>query len=136
MPTCTIHTNVETQQSCQYCGRSYCENCLLTLGGRVLCSQCKMHMIRGLQTTAVTFRLPNEALVYSLVGLICCVSVLFEPIALVKASGALRAIRENPALPGHEKAVTAMVIAIVRLAFDAILAVIFIVAFVSAISSR
>lgn len=113
MATCTNHPAVEASQFCVGCGRPFCNDCLVDLQGAKYCAACKNTRVRDLQRVEA-YKLPGEALTYSIVGLFCC-GIILEPIALSKALQALKEIDGNPSLPGKEKAVAAKWISIVGL---------------------
>lgn len=59
------------------------------------------------------------ALIYALVGLLCC-GIILEPIAIIKAIRAGNMIAENPRLTGSGMAIAALTIAILGLVLWAI----------------
>jgi hypothetical protein len=82
-------------------------------GGAFYCGVCKNDVVRNVQRVE-GYKLPGEALTYSIVGLFCC-GIILEPMAIIKARQAMKEIEANPALPGREKAVAAFWIGIVGL---------------------
>ncbi len=111
MATCVNHPSVTATKKCQGCGGDFCENCVVTLAGQVLCANCKTGQVRGLQQAQIAYKLPGEALKYAIVG-IFCFGFILAPVAIYKAAKALRQTSDNPTLPGRGKAVAAMVVGI------------------------
>jgi len=111
MAVCVNHPDLIATQNCAQCARPFCDNCLVELEGARYCGTCKNNRVRDLQRVE-SYKLPGEALTYSIVGLFCF-GIILEPMALIKSNQALKEIAANPSLPGREKAVAARWIAIV-----------------------
>lgn len=105
---CPNHPDVEGTVLCAGCRRMFCPNCVVTLGGFTYCGVCKNRAVRDAQTV-IEYKLPGEALKYSIVGIFCC-GIILGPVGIVKGMQALGEIKANPQLPGKGKATAAVVI--------------------------
>ena len=112
MEPCVNHPDVMETQPCADCKKSFCKDCLVELQGAQYCGSCKLKFVRTLQKKTAGFKLPREALTYSIVGIICFGFIL-EPIAFFKALKALRLIKNDPKLPGRGTAIAALIISII-----------------------
>jgi hypothetical protein len=117
LPACVNHPAIETERACAACRQPFCPDCLVEMSGQPLCGACKNLSVRDLQRRAVVGDKPaHDAFMYSLLG-ICILGPIIQPIALYKGIKALEQYRENPSLPNRWKAVTAIVISSVMIAF-------------------
>lgn len=108
---CPNHPGVEATHQCAGCRRVFCVNCVVEMGGFIYCGTCKNRAVRDAQTL-IEYKLPGEALTYSIVGFFCCGFIL-GPIGIIKGMRALGEIKANPQLPGHGKAIAAVTIGII-----------------------
>jgi hypothetical protein len=108
--SCLNHPEVPTERRCGQCGQPFCEDCLVDIQGRPICSTCKALVLRDMQRRGGTRnKLAHDAFMYSLVGMVIC-GVVLEPMALLKGIQALQQFKQDPSLPDRWKAVTAVVI--------------------------
>jgi hypothetical protein len=127
MAFCKNHPQVPAAGRCAGCAEEFCSNCLVDIQGQKYCGACKVMVLQGKTPTAVinyqeaTGNLPNklakEALIYSLVGIVCC-GIILEPFAIYKAIQAKKAIQEDPNLGGSGMATAALVIGIIGLVLN------------------
>jgi hypothetical protein len=114
---CKNHPDVQATDRCTGCAETFCPNCLVNIGGQKYCGSCKVLAVSGrplAEEATVPSELANEALKYSLLGIICFGLVL-EPMAIYKALKAKKEIAANPRLTGEGKANAALIIGIVVL---------------------
>lgn len=115
---CKNHPDVAAVNRCAACAEAFCPNCLVEIQGQPYCASCKVLGVQGQPAAFVQPSIPckeaNEALTYSLIGIIC-LGIILEPIAIIKALRAKRLIAENPQLSGAGKANAALIIGIVSL---------------------
>lgn len=60
---CTNHPDLEASRRCTRCLRPFCEHCLVLLGGRMFCADCKVEHLRDAESG-----LPTGALHYASLG--------------------------------------------------------------------
>jgi hypothetical protein len=94
----------------------FCEDCLVELRGRRVCAGCKPAALREIRRrTGAPDRQANEALTFSLIGLVPCLVPFLGPVGLLKGIAALRAHAANPNLESRGKAIAAIAVAAVAL---------------------
>lgn len=107
--TCSFHRDRGGSGRCQVCARPYCEDCLVSIRGRRVCAVCKPAALRDLRRrNGPLDRDADEALAFSLIGIVPFLVPVVAPIALWKGLVVLRAYHRNPLLPNRWKAVTAV----------------------------
>jgi len=115
---CKNHPEVEAVERCAGCAEPFCGDCLVEMHGQKYCGSCKVMALKGqpvvVEEATVPCKEANEALIYALVGLICC-GIILEPIALSKAAKAKKMIEMNPRLQGSGKVTAAYIIASIGL---------------------
>jgi hypothetical protein len=115
---CKNHPEAEAVERCAGCAEPFCSDCLVEMHGQKYCGSCKVMALRGqpvvVEEATVPCKEANEALIYALVGLVCC-GIILEPIALSKASKAKKMIEMNPRLQGSGKVTAAYIIACIGL---------------------
>jgi hypothetical protein len=123
---CKNHPTIQASYTCSACGQPFCDECLVDIGGRKYCSNCKMSAVQTMQghpnwqpptipeEATIPCKEANEALIYSIVGLFCC-GIIIEPLAIYKAQQARKMLELNPRLEGSGKATAALVISIIGL---------------------
>ncbi len=126
MAFCTNHATAEGTIACAACRLPFCSDCTIEFRGTPHCGPCKNRAVRQALIKA-QFKLPREALLYSLVGLIPCFSLFLQPVAIYKAAKALSQIGKDPTLPGKGMAISAMIIAIAFLALFLLMAALWII---------
>ncbi len=126
MANCTNHATVEGAIACAACRLPFCADCTIDFRGTAHCGPCKNRAVRQSLVRA-QFKLPREALLYSLVGLIPCFSLFLQPVAIYKAAKALSQIGSDPTLPGKGMAISAMIISIAFLALFLLMAALWII---------
>ncbi|MEI8196915.1 MAG: hypothetical protein WCI73_13525, partial [Phycisphaerae bacterium] len=93
MAMCKNHPGALAVGRCAGCAEEFCHNCLVDIQGQKYCGACKVLTLQGKVPTAaaavqeagtIPCPLAQEALTYSLVGLVC-VGFILEPIAIYKA---------------------------------------------------
>jgi hypothetical protein len=100
--------------SCTGCAENFCGNCLVDIGGKKYCAQCKTMAVSADAGPRGVCEEAGSALKYAIIG-IFCFGIILEPIALIKALNAKKQIAANPNLEGSGKATAAMIIAIISL---------------------
>ncbi len=114
---CKNHPESPAVDRCAGCAEPFCADCLVEMQGARYCGSCKVMALQG-RPPAIEPSLPckeaGEALTYSIVGLFCF-GIILEPIAIVKAVQAKKAMSMNPNLSGSGKANAALIIAIIGL---------------------
>lgn len=109
--SCTYHGDALGAFRCQVCARPFCENCVVSIRGRRVCAECKPTALRDLRRrTGPLDRDADEALAFSLIGVVPFLVPIVAPIALCKGLMVLRVYHRNPSLPNRWKAVTAVVL--------------------------
>ncbi len=120
---CRNHPTVAAVDRCAACAEAFCPNCLVEVQGRKYCGNCKVLAVQGqpaaYQGPTKTCGYAIASLVLSLVGLVVC-GIILEILALVYASKAKTAIRQNPQLTGSGMATAGMVIGIIGLVLGVI----------------
>lgn len=115
---CRNHPETTASGRCTGCAEPFCENCLVPIQGKQYCAACKVMALQGAAPMVEEATIPceeaNQALMYSIVGLLCC-GIILEPLAISKALAAKRMIAENPRLAGSGKATAALIIACIGL---------------------
>ena len=115
---CRNHPGKLAMARCTGCAESFCDNCLVEVGGLRYCASCKAMAVQGQPVVAEVATIPcpeaGEALKYAIVGLFCF-GIILEPVAISKALKAKNMIATNPRLTGSGKATAALIIAIVGL---------------------
>ncbi len=110
---CHNHPGTAATGVCTGCAESFCQNCLVEIGGQKYCGSCKVMALKAAPDVEVAKRpcdLANQALTYSIVG-IFCFGIILEPIALIKANRARKQIAADPTLAGSGKVTAATIIA-------------------------
>ena len=115
---CKNHPGVEAVDRCGGCSEAFCGNCLVEIQGQKLCGSCKVMAIQGQPPIPPeptrTCKEARDALMWAIFGLFCC-GIIFEPIALHKASNAKKMIDADPTLGGRGMATAATIIAVIGL---------------------
>jgi len=110
---CKNHPGEPAAVTCAGCAEPYCGNCSLQINGQNYCGSCKVLALGGRQPVVETAtRLCEDAksaLIFAYVGLFCF-GIALGPIAIVKAIGARKQMREDPSLLGWGRATAAIVI--------------------------
>lgn len=107
---CSSHAERAAVQDCDRCGRPFCDDCVVALGGRRLCAACKRLHVRDLiRDEEVSDRRAHNAFVTALLGIMCMWCVLC-PMALGQGITALRSPARGRAARDRWKAVAAIVI--------------------------
>lgn len=106
---CANHPAADSTKECAGCHRVFCDSCIVELGGWTYCGNCKNSVVAS-SIGVQEFKLPNEALLYAVVGIFCC-GIILEPIAIWKGADALMKIGKDPRLPGKGTAIAAIVLA-------------------------
>lgn len=107
---CRNHAGVGAVNQCTGCAESFCGSCLVSVGGAAYCTICGS-MAAGPPVFGYVGDVAEaeQALKLAVVGIFCIGPVL-QPVALVKALQARRAIRSNPGLGGEGKALAALIV--------------------------
>jgi hypothetical protein len=116
---CRNHPNVSATDRCTGCAEPFCPNCLVQVHGQNYCASCKMMTVKGpppppASRSREILTQARDALLLSIFGLFCC-AIIFEPMALSKASEAKRLIDADHRLDGRGMATAAQVIAVIGL---------------------
>jgi hypothetical protein len=126
---CLNHQEVVKQKSCVDCQQGFCEDCIVTFQGKVLCGPCKNFRIRQMHQSAELSLLalfsPILALVGGFVGLLMSaiaislgapvlgfLSVAPQLGALGLGLAAMRRIENDPFLKGRPLAMTGIIAAV------------------------
>jgi hypothetical protein len=112
---CHNHPGIEASGHCVGCAEPFCGNCLLELDGSLYCGSCKVLALRGrtpmLESGMSPSQAATQAMTIAMVGFFCF-GIILGPVAIVKAIGARKEIRENVMLSGWGKANAALAIGI------------------------
>ncbi|MBL7220657.1 MAG: hypothetical protein ISS69_11130 [Phycisphaerae bacterium] len=114
---CKNHPNVVAADRCAGCAESFCQDCLVDIGGQKYCGSCKVMALQGRPVAAAATtpcKEADEALKYAIIG-IFCFGIILEPMAIAKALKAKNLINASPNLTGSGKANAALIIGIVGL---------------------
>jgi hypothetical protein len=115
---CKNHAGVPAVTRCAGCAEPFCSNCLVDIKGQKFCGSCKVMALQGrpaaFQVATKTCKEAKDALIMAIVGLFCF-GIILEPLALVKASKARKAMQADPTLSGGGMATAATVIAVIGL---------------------
>ena len=114
---CKNHPDVQATDRCTGCAETFCANCLVNIGGQKYCGSCKVLAVSGrpiAEQATIPSALANDALKYSLIGIILC-GIVLEPMAIYKAIQAKKEIAADPMLTGEGKANAALIIGIITL---------------------
>jgi hypothetical protein len=107
---CIHHPGVIAHRACDRCRLPYCEDCLVTIGGKTLCAGCKLLALRDTRRRGGDGQAEaNSVFTMSLVGLVIF-QVILSPMALLRSLALLRRYREVPDWPGRAKARSAAII--------------------------
>lgn len=133
---CKNHPETEAAGACVGCGAGVCEQCRLTLGGKMYCQECADRAIEQRPAGAPAAPRPQApgavtSLVLALIGFVFVpAGIILGPLAIYYANQARDAIKANPSLEGSGLATAGYVIgiAITALAFMWLLAMILVFA--------
>jgi hypothetical protein len=109
---CKNHPEVLAVDRCKGCAEPFCANCMVEIRSEKYCGSCKVMAIKGIPVVEqATFpcQLADEALKYSLIGIVCF-GIILAPIALTKAANAKKMIAQDPSLTGSGKVLAATII--------------------------
>ena len=126
MANCTNHASAEGAVTCAACRLPFCPDCTIVFRGASHCGPCKNSVVRYSLVQA-GFTRPRTALLFSLVGLVPCLTLFLQPFAIYHASQSLTQIGRDPALPGKGMAISAMIIGIADLTLVLLGGIMFIV---------
>jgi len=113
---CKNHPNVSAVDRCAGCAEPFCPDCLVDIHGQKYCGSCKVMALRGqpaiVEEATIPCKEANEALTFAIIGMFCpgLIGIIFEAIALSKASKAKQMIDTDPRLLGSGKVTAARII--------------------------
>lgn len=115
--TCPTHPDRPAAAQCTGCGKDFCQDCLVTLGDRHWCVDCKPCALEGVtfaEAAGENCDTADTALKLAIVSLFCF-GVILGPVAIAKGLSARREIQANPGLKGEGKANAAIMLGIISL---------------------
>jgi hypothetical protein len=116
--SCRNHPQTPAAATCVGCAEPFCKNCLVQLAGQSYCGSCKVLALNGRVPTLENRLRPckeaGDALKFAFIGLFCFGFIL-GPMAIGKAIGAKKLMRDDPTLLGSGKANAALIIGILAL---------------------
>jgi hypothetical protein len=109
--TCVNHPAAETLQTCQDCGRPFCDRCLVTLMGTQRCETCKEAAVRGVSVRPARHPLAAMSLVIPVAGYFLCLPIpITSAVGLWLGRKVLRDLERQPHLSGRGAALAAIVV--------------------------
>lgn len=131
---CFNHETRPQQKTCDDCGLSFCDECVVTFRGQTLCGPCKNYEAKLLQRTPQTSSMALLSLVVAFAAgpLLFClasmgaqrgltlIALIPQVFALIAGIVALRKIQSDPTIGGQTLAITGMLTA----SFTAVLTVV------------
>ena len=126
---CLNHPGVAAVGYCALCAESFCPDCLDSGGTGARCRPCFLGTTAGAVPEGsflrvagpVPCRLATEALIMSLIGVVCF-GIILEPLALYRGIKARKEIRESPyPMSGEGVATAAIIIASVMLTLNVLM---------------
>jgi uncharacterized RDD family membrane protein YckC len=76
---CPNHPDVTADQVCSSCGKSFCKDCVIEIGGQILCAPCKEEKIRDMKSGTVG---PDLASPWARLGAMLVDGLVFLPVTL------------------------------------------------------
>lgn len=96
---CTNHPTNDAARRCARCLRPFCEHCLVMLGGRHYCGECKFEQVRDAQSGVSTVTLPTASLGRRFAALIIDGFVVGIPLMIPLFAFAFQAIFQEKRVP-------------------------------------
>ena len=116
--SCRNHPQTQAVATCAGCAEPFCQNCVVQVAGQNYCGSCKVLALNGrvpiLENRLRPCKEAADALKFAFIGLLCFGFIL-GPMAIFKAIGAKRIMRDDPTLLGSGKSTAALVIGIFAL---------------------
>jgi len=76
---CPNHPDVAADQVCSSCGKSFCKDCVIEIGGQILCAPCKEEKIRDMKSGTGG---PDLASPWARLGAMLVDGIVFLPVTL------------------------------------------------------
>src|SRR4051794_39554793 len=107
------HPEIEATRSCDACGRPFCENCLVEIMGRRLCSGCKVEAVVGVGGRKQRHPLAVPALVVPIAGwAVFCLLPVTSILGLYLGWRVVRETEESSAYSGQSAGLAAIAVSI------------------------
>lgn len=96
---CTNHPELDANRRCTRCLRPFCEHCLVLIGGRMYCADCKVEHLRDAASGVPATALPYASLGRRFVAILLDSFIIGIPITMVMFAVGFREIFVEDRMP-------------------------------------